>query len=281
MREDLQKKINQAIRLLQSLAPKDGSPVEVAYSGGKDSDVILQLVKESGISYRAIYKNTTIEPMGTIKHAMEVGAEMLRPKSNFFEIVKKYGFPRQNARFCCKILKEYKVLDVVVMGIRRAESKKREERYKEPTECREYNNGKNKAKAIYPILYWEDEDVKEYIESRNIKVHPLYYTQEGKLDVSRRLGCQGCPLMSKEKRVKFFKDNIGWLRLWLKAGAYYLQTHPHTEAYRLYSGDVYAWMYSELFFQNKKKFLLYDDNLFGKPNYKDELEEIFKCDLSI
>ena len=55
MRADLQKKIDTAIRLLQSVAPSNGEAIEVAYSGGKDSDIILQLVKESGIKYRAIY----------------------------------------------------------------------------------------------------------------------------------------------------------------------------------------------------------------------------------
>ncbi len=87
MTEQLQKKIDQAIRLLKAVAPQDGSPVEVAYSGGKDSDVILQLVKESGIPYRAIYKNTTIDPPGTIRHAEEMGAEVIRPKHSFAQLL--------------------------------------------------------------------------------------------------------------------------------------------------------------------------------------------------
>ena len=71
VREQLHKKIDRAVRLIQSAAFPDGSPVEVAYSGGKDSDVILELVRMSGINYRAIYKNTTIDPPGTIKHVEE------------------------------------------------------------------------------------------------------------------------------------------------------------------------------------------------------------------
>lgn len=46
---ELQKKIDWAIKLIRIYAPKDGSPLEVAYSGGKDSDVLLQLVKEAGV----------------------------------------------------------------------------------------------------------------------------------------------------------------------------------------------------------------------------------------
>lgn len=72
MRPELQKKIEQSINLLKKFDNPD-NPVEIAYSGGKDSDVILQLAKEAGIAYRAIYRNTTIDPPGTIMHAREMG----------------------------------------------------------------------------------------------------------------------------------------------------------------------------------------------------------------
>lgn len=101
IRPELQKKINRAIRLLQSIPFEKDEPVEVSYSGGKDSDVILQLVKESGIKYRAIYKNTTIDPPGTVAHAREMGAEVIMPKESFFEIVAKRGYPSRYVRFCC------------------------------------------------------------------------------------------------------------------------------------------------------------------------------------
>ena len=74
MTTELQRKIDGSIRLLQAIQkahPDD--TIEVAYSGGKDSDVILQLAKEAGINYRAIYKNTTIDPPGTIAHVRAMG----------------------------------------------------------------------------------------------------------------------------------------------------------------------------------------------------------------
>ena len=94
---ELQKKIDQAIKLLRQIPLKEGECVEVSYSGGKDSDVILQLAKESGIPYRAIYKNTTIDPAGTIKHAKEMGAEIIQPKESFYQIIKRKGFPTRRA----------------------------------------------------------------------------------------------------------------------------------------------------------------------------------------
>lgn len=76
MTKELEKKVNQAIKLIQSaskVAKEHGQPLEVGYSGGKDSDVILELVRMANVPYRAIYKNTTIDPPWTISHALEMG----------------------------------------------------------------------------------------------------------------------------------------------------------------------------------------------------------------
>lgn len=80
---DYEKKVARSIRLLQSI-PTDEGTVEVSYSGGKDSDVILELAKMAGIPYRAIYKNTTIDPPGTIKHCKEKGGRGNTPQDLFY-----------------------------------------------------------------------------------------------------------------------------------------------------------------------------------------------------
>ena len=178
--ESLQKKIEQSIRLLQQVQNAHPDEViEIAYSGGKDSDVILQLAKEAGIRYEAIYKNTTIDPPGTIRHAQEMGATIIRPKRTFAELIQKKGAPTRFARFCCSELKEYKVRDIAVMGVRRSESAKRAERYSEPTQCRFYGSKKNHVEAIYPILEWTNEDVADYLTDRKIKCAPIYYDEKG------------------------------------------------------------------------------------------------------
>lgn len=101
----LDKKISYAIRLLQSI-PTDEGPIEISYSGGKDSDVILELAKMAGIPYRAIYKNTTIDPPGTIKHCREKGVEILHPKISFMGLVAKKGIPTRRARLCVRLKTE-------------------------------------------------------------------------------------------------------------------------------------------------------------------------------
>lgn len=175
--ENLQRKIDRAIRLLQSVQKRYDGEIEIAYSGGKDSDVILQLAKEAGIRYRAIYRNTTIDPPGTWGHVREMGVEILRAKASFFHLVAQKGFPSRFSRFCCEKLKEYKVLDKSVIGVRKAESRKRNERYNEPTQCRYHGakTEKNHVELIYPILEWTDEDVRDFIIDRKLKLAPIYY----------------------------------------------------------------------------------------------------------
>ncbi len=87
MTNELKKKVDRAVKLIRS-AGADGSVVEVAYSGGKDSDVILELARMSGIRYRAIYKNTTIDPPGTIRHVLMGGG---RNSASFTDVLSMDG----------------------------------------------------------------------------------------------------------------------------------------------------------------------------------------------
>lgn len=88
MTEQLKHKVDAAIKLLQTYqAAMPDKQIEIAYSGGKDSDVILELAKMAGINYRAIYKNTTIDPPGTIAHVKAMGVEIMQPKMTFFQMI--------------------------------------------------------------------------------------------------------------------------------------------------------------------------------------------------
>lgn len=250
----LQKKVSQAVKLLQVCYKAAGEPLEVAYSGGKDSDVILELAKMSGIEYRAIYKNTTIDPPGTIKHVMEKGVEIRRPKDSFFSLMMKHGYPNRFTRFCCSVLKEYKILDNCVIGIRKCESVKRSKRYTEPTECRIFGgNKKNHVNAIYPILDWSDEDELEFIKERGIKLHPLYYRENGHIDLAKRLGCMCCPLISHKKRLQRFKQWPGMVKAYLRCGEEFLRSHPESKLALQYS-DVYEYFVANAFFDNQSDF---------------------------
>lgn len=277
MNEDLAKKVEQAVKLIQ-LAGADGDVVEVAYSGGKDSDVILELTKMAGIKYRAIYKNTTIDPPGTVAHVKEAGAEILNPKRNFFDIVKEKGSPNRFNRFCCDELKEYKFLDKVIMGVRKAESTKRAARYSEPTQCRFYGSKKEHVEAFYPILEWSDQDVLDFITERGLKIHPLYYLYDGSIDITRRIGCMCCPLASTRKRLEQFKNWPNMVKAYIKAQQVFRESHPNSLNVRLYQ-TVYDWFFREAFFDKQKKYDDYCNQLFEKVDAKTYIEEYFNIKL--
>lgn len=278
---DLHRKIDFAIKLLRSI-PTDDGPVEISYSGGKDSDVILELAKMAGIPYRAIYKNTTIDPPGTIKHCKDKGVEVFAPTINFFDLVKKKGCPTRRARFCCEYLKEYKVLDRAVQGIRRSESVKRAKRYEEPEICRIYPHKQGECFIYLPILDWANEDVAQFIIERGIKSHPLYYDEQGNFHVERRLGCIGCPLRSDNglsDMVKYPK----FLKLLISSGQVFIDSHPDSTAARKFR-NAHNLIFHNLFFDSYEK---YHDTITGGMfpetaiDAKAFLEDYFKIDLTL
>ena len=278
MTPELQIKIERAVRLLQSVAPTDGSPVEVAYSGGKDSDVILELTKMAGIPYRAIYKNTTIDPPGTIAHAKAMGAEVVKPKKTFFELIAQKGYPSRFVRFCCSELKEYKILNKIVMGVRKEESTARAKRYNEPTECRFYGSKKEHVEAIYPILDWTDEDVVDFINERGIKIHPLYFREDGSIDPKRRLGCMCCPLASKNHRIEQFQKWPNMVKAYIRAGQKYRELHPDGKAANMYD-NIYDWFVRDVFYESQAQWEQSRQGLFGQQDSKAFLEEKFNIKL--
>ena len=277
MSEALTKKVEQAVKLIQ-LAGADGDVVEVAYSGGKDSDVLLELTKMAGIKHRAIYKNTTIDPPGTLAHVKEAGAEILKPKKTFFELVREKGSPNRFTRFCCSELKEYKVLDKVIMGVRKAESTKRAASYSEPTECRFYGSKKEHVEAFYPILEWSDQDVLEFIVERGLKIHTIYYREDGSIDVTRRVGCMCCPLASTRKRLEQFKKWPNMVKAYIKAQHAFRENHPTSLNARRYP-TVYDWFFREAFFDKQKQYDDYCNQLFDKVDAKTYIEEYFNINL--
>lgn len=241
----LERKVDFAIKLLRSI-PTDDGPIELSYSGGKDSDVILELARMAEIPFEAIYKNTTIDPPGTLAHCREQGVTILKPKMTFLQLVEKKGTPSRFARFCCEALKEYKVYNRAIQGIRRAESTARAKRYHEPEICRVYS-AKEKVRVYLPILEWTDEDVLEFITKRGIKCAPTYYDENGVFHVERRLGCIGCPLAA-DNGLADFKQYPKLLKQIIEAKKRFYETHPN--AGKTFDRNVYNGLYYQFFCRN-------------------------------
>lgn len=283
MTPELQKKVDFAIKLLQAaekMAEKKGQPVEICYSGGKDSDVILELAKMAGIKYRAIYKNTTIDQPGTIAHVKEMGVEVMQPKKNFFTLVALNGFPTRMRRMCCKYLKEYKVLDYNVVGVRRSESVKRAQLYHEPERCRTYHNG-SKARQYMPILEWSDKDVADFLKERNIKCAPCYYDEQGNFHIERRLGCMACCLKSRRLRLEDLHAHPNMVKAYIRAGQKFFDKYPQSSNAKRFGGDVYKWFCMDLFCDNMADFeMKFGKNMFDEGlDCKQFLMDYFKIQL--
>lgn len=284
MTENLNKKIQQAIKLLQSIPPHNDEPIEIAYSGGKDSDVILELARMSKINFKAIYKCTTIDPPGTIKHCKDNGVQIVRPKQNFFKLVEDNGMPNRFMRFCCRILKEYPILYNSVIGVRKCESRARNARYNEPVVCRIYNKKESgRTQQILPILDWSDEEELEFIKERGIKLHPLYYRNDGTIDITQRLGCMCCPLQSSKKRLEDFRKHPRMLRQYIRSAAKYFKNHPNSSVHK-WANSVYEWVFAEIMCSKHSEFMdVYKNGLieYDKQYYKETLEKYFNVNLDI
>lgn len=205
MRED---KITTAINVIREHEPTDG--YYVAFSGGKDSVVVIDLVRRAGVKYDAHYNITGIDPPELFYFIRDEYPDVVRhrPKQTMWALIKRKRMPpTRRIRYCCEYLKEDSGRNrVVVTGVRKAESTKRSKRKVFEKDTR------NKATYfLNPIIDWGDHDVWDYIKTNNIPYCKLY--DEG----FKRLGCIGCPMAGRAGREKEFARWPAYERLYRKA----------------------------------------------------------------
>lgn len=224
-------------------------PLIVTTSGGKDSDICLELARRAGIPYEVQHSLTTADAPQTVYHVREqfrrlelagvrctINYPMYKGKrtSMWALIPQKLGPPTRVARYCCDVLKEQGGNGrMITTGVRWAESSHRansrgiyERTAKDPQKRiilsndnddrrRLFEDCRLKAKRVCnPIVDWEDGDVWEYIRAEKIETNPLY-------DMGfRRVGCIGCPMAGKGRYAEFrafpayeraYKRAFGWM----------------------------------------------------------------------
>lgn len=277
MTPQLTTKVEEAIRLLR-LSAEAYDDIELCYSGGKDSDVILKLAQMSGIKFTPIYKATTIDPPYTIQHCRDNDVQVVFPKRTFFQLLQRKSMSSRFGRWCCSELKEYKIKDTQILGIRKQESKKRAKLYKEPIQCRLYKKGDH-VNQILPILDWTTKDILEFITEYNIKLHPLYYRQDGTIDVTKRLGCLCCPLQS-DNGLADFKDYPKMVNTYIHCmKAWWNKPRKKPNRIQKRYSDVYEFFVCRVFYRSVKYMVLNKESMFPQ-NWKENLENYFNINLN-
>jgi len=259
-------KVKIAIDRLQAFEPPEG--YYLAFSGGKDSQCIYHLAKEAGVKFDAHYNLTTADPPELIcfikKNYPDVSRD--RPKETMWQLIpRKLMPPTRLARYCCQKLKEGGGEGrIVVTGVRWAESvrrkqtrgiaevlgKSKKENYillnDNEQERMMFENCTKKGKRIVnPIIDWEDEDVWEYIHTRNIEYCKLY--DEG----FKRLGCIGCPMAGKDGMLHQFERWPKFKQAYMRAFQRMLNTRKTKGLKNTWETpeDVFNWW---VYSQNRK-----------------------------
>ncbi len=206
----MKSKINKAIsRFKFGVQASDGQPLYLCQSGGKDSCVIEDLAKRSGVPFTSNHNLTGIDHPELVYHLRKHYPKTVihRPEKTLgaFMLDKQFP-PSRQQRWCCELLKEGGGDGVIVIGIRWAESARRGKR-KWYEVCR-----KDKTRHyLSPIIDWYDADVWNYIRGHNLPYCKLYDSPYS----YTRLGCLMCPMASAKQRKADARRYPGYKRLYL------------------------------------------------------------------
>lgn len=237
-RAALNNKVAMAIRMLQDgerlalrMSPSTG--YWVAFSGGKDSQVAYDLVKRACVKHAAFYSVTGNDAPESLYFMRENYPEVkwIHPKRKFFALVKSYGLPLCQRRFCCERLKERVGMGhTVVLGIRAQESAKRAKYGEVQIKSRRIEHkGKPKSRdaqwlgmvehqcikgqdvvQVFPVYHFTEREIWDYIYENGLPINPVYQKYG-------RVGCMFCPLANPDQVRAYGEANPGFKRAFLRA----------------------------------------------------------------
>lgn len=137
MNERLKRITDEAIHFIRNaekLALRmDERGFHVAFSGGKDSQVLLALVEMANVKHHAEMQVTSVDSSNLMRFVRKYypQVKLNLPKRNMRQLIlDKCMLPTRQARFCCRELKEQAGAGCCTcIGIRKAESSNRAKRH--------------------------------------------------------------------------------------------------------------------------------------------------------
>lgn len=200
--------VEKSIARLREFEPPEG--YYLAFSGGKDSQVIYHLAQMAGVKFDAHYRVCPDAPE-LLRFIREEYPEVEwhRDSRGFFlRIEERMMAPTRMARYCCDHKEAGGKGRRIIMGIRWEESAKRSKRLMIETCKRDSSQS-----FINPIIDWSTEDIWWFIKKYIGKWCSLY--DEG----FRRLGCVLCPMSSNKVRElnRWPRYGVAWKKALFKA----------------------------------------------------------------
>lgn len=192
--KDLERTAVRFIRQHMNDRPK----VNVSFSGGKDSTVVLELARRAGVT-DVFYVDTGVEFPETVEFVRQCGIPVVLHGKDFWKEVDTFGLPRKDNRWCCERLKLQPVKEylsrqgpcVTVQGNRWYES------FSRSTLPGVIENPFNRLQLnISPIRNWRALEVFLYLWWRKVPYNPLYEMGY------ERVGCYLCPAMLESEAAR-------------------------------------------------------------------------------
>lgn len=219
------------------------APLLVCYSGGKDSDVLVELALMSGIDFEVQHSRTTVDAPETIYHVRDVFGRLESHGVHcFFHNPTYQGYrismwsliplkqmpPTRLVRYCCKTLKETGGKGrAIATGVRRCESAARRNRAfannfsQARPAALDFEDAASLFEDASKVIEHDDNFIRSCRMRGKTSFQPIVewldddvwqFVDEQGIEINplyadgfKRVGCIGCPLASPSERAREFE----------------------------------------------------------------------------
>lgn len=199
-------KLERAEKLCKLWAPRSGVKSVVSCSFGKDSMMVLYLVRQFAPRVPVVFENTGVEFPETIRFMKEItkkwdlNLHVVKPFKTYWQIMdenlalgRKIDDGSKWTNSCCYYMKEKPMRKFMwaggythsITGVTAMESRRR--MWVACEKGSEYYAKDDKFWKVHPIMFMKEDEVFRFIEEMGIPLNPVYEKYG-----LRRMGCVPC-----------------------------------------------------------------------------------------